>query len=240
MMFLTVDRRRKIKEFTLKPKLLEFLKWVGIDIYRAVKYGRKFQEYGLTLYCGRQGAGKTIGMVEYLERMRVKYPKAIIITNFYYQHQTKPMSSWRDLLEVRNGEDGVIFAIDEIHLEYNSNDWKDFPENLLSEISQQRKQKIKIIASSQVFTRVVKQLREQAFDVVEARTIAGRWTFQRCFDTEDYLAAVDNPDKKIKLPRKWRRSFIMTDKLRELYDSYKKVEAMRSKGYIPRSERGNA
>ena len=75
--------------------------------------------------------------------------------------------------------------------------------------------------------------------MVEARTIAGRWTFQRCFDTEDYLAVVDNPDKKIKIPRKWRRSFIMTDKLRELYDSYKKVEAMRNREYIPRSERGN-
>ncbi len=73
------------------------------------------------------------------------------------------MTSWRDFMEIRNGTKGVLFLIDEIHSEYSSKSWKDFPEELLSEISQQRKQRIKIVATSQIYSRVVKQLREQAF-----------------------------------------------------------------------------
>ena len=61
---------------TLKPKFLDFFKWVLIDIFRMEK--RKFSEYGLTLYCGRQGSGKTLSIVEYLERMRRRYPKCLI------------------------------------------------------------------------------------------------------------------------------------------------------------------
>jgi ATP-dependent Clp protease ATP-binding subunit ClpX len=107
------------------------------------------------------------------------------------------------LLDVRNGEDGVIFAIDEIHAEFSSNAWKDFPPELLREISQQRKQKVKIIASAQVFKDVAVQLRRQCFDVVECRTVGGRWTFQRCFDAEDYNAYVESnatAEKKFAVP----------------------------------------
>jgi ATP-dependent Clp protease ATP-binding subunit ClpX len=226
-----------LKSTRFRPKLLDFLKWVFLDVCFTLKRGKVFAEYGLTLYCGRQGGGKTISMVEYLERMRKKYPKALIITNFGYIHESCSMSSWRDLLEVRNGLDGVIFAIDELQNEYNSNNWKDFPEDLLREITQQRKQRIKIIASSQVFSRVVKQLREQCYEVVECRTVLGRWTFQRCFDAEDYNAVLDNPERKNKLFRKWRYSFVQSDSLRSLYDTYKKIERMRSTEFIPRHER---
>ena len=52
---------------------------------------------------------------------------------------------------LHNGNKGVMFAIDKIHSEWPSASWKDFPEVLLSEITQQRKQLIKIVASSQVF-----------------------------------------------------------------------------------------
>lgn len=233
---------RALKDFIinldLKLKLLNFIKWKQIDVYRAKKYGLGFQEYGLTLFCGKQGAGKTMAMVEYLERMRKKYPNVKIFTNFGYKFENGPMLSWRDLINIRNGLDGVIFAIDEIQNEYNSNDWKDFPESLLSQVTQQRKQRIKIVATSQVFTRVVKQLREQCFEVVECRTIAGRWTFIRCFDAEDYTQAViDNPELKRKVGRKWRHSFVQTDYLRGLYDSYAVIERMRGREFIPRVSR---
>nr|WP_176452299.1 hypothetical protein [Streptococcus thermophilus] len=81
---------------------------------------------------------KQMAMTEYLERMRKKYPKAVICTNFGYIHQTLPMTDWKQIFTVRNGLDGVIFAIDEIQNEYNSASWKNFPEGLLAEITQQR------------------------------------------------------------------------------------------------------
>ena len=54
--------------------------WWVMDI---VHYDRNlFREYGLRLYCGRQGSGKTIGIVYDLEYYRRRYPKLKIYTNF--------------------------------------------------------------------------------------------------------------------------------------------------------------
>ncbi|MGT2757717.1 hypothetical protein [Streptococcus ovuberis] len=207
-------------------KILVFLAYIIHDGFMRLKNGREFREYGLTLYCGRQGAGKTMAMVEYLERMRKLYPKAVICTNFGYVHENFPMTSWKQIFEIRNGLDGVIFAIDEIQNEYNSSSWKNFPEGLLAEITQQRKQRIKIVGTSQVFTRVVKQLREQTFEVVDCRTFLGRWTFTKAFDAEEYNAVCDRPEAKFKLRRLWRKNFVQSKKLREKYDSYAKIEQL--------------
>ncbi len=236
-----MDKFKKFfKEIDFKFKLLNFLKWKLIDCYRLLKYGKKFDEYGCTFYVGRQGSGKTTAMAEYLEfYIKKKYPKCLILTNFNYKNQTAPFTGWHDFFNVRNGLDGVVFAIDEIQNEFNCNDWKDFPESLLSEITQQRKQKIKIICSSQVFTRVAKQIREQAFEVVECRTIAKRWTFLRCFDGEEYNRVIDinDPEIKFKVPRLWRRSFIMTDYIRSLFDTDEKIKKLGNREFLSRAER---
>ncbi len=226
-----------IKPSKLKPKILDFIRWKVVDIIRLFRYGQGFNQYGLSIYCGRQGAGKTMAMVEYLERMKKEYPDCVIVTNFGYKGQTRSMDSWRDLVEIRNGTKGVIFAIDEIQNEYDSTKWKDFPEQLLSQITMQRKQRIKIVATSQVFTRVVKQLREQCFEVIECRTLFGRWTFTRCYDAVEYNAVIDNPEKKSKLFKLWKYSFIQSDYLRERYDSYQVVEKLKTLEILPRSER---
>lgn len=230
--------KKKYSKQNFFIKLFKFIGFKFYDLYHILKYGRPFSEFGVTMFCGRQGAGKTVAMVEYLERMRERYPEVKIITNFGYIHETKPMQSWEDFFNERNGEKGVIFAIDEIQNEYNSTSWKTFPEGLLSEITQQRKQKVKIVATSQVFTRVVKQLREQCFEVVECRTLGGRWTFTKSFDAEEYNAVIDDPEKKRKLRRQWRKNFIQNKRLRELYDSYAKIERLKKTEFIPRHERG--
>ncbi len=77
------------------------------------------------------GSGKTMGIVEQLERIKVAYPKAIICTNIHYIKQDLPLTDWRQLLELRNGTDGVVFVIDEIQNEYDNSKWKDFPERLV-------------------------------------------------------------------------------------------------------------
>lgn len=179
-------------------------------------------------------------MVEYLDRLKDKYPDCKIVTNFNYIRQDMPFTDWRQFTEVRNGLDGVIFAIDELQNEYNSNNWQDFPEELLSTVTMQRKQRIKIVATTQVFTRVVKQLREQCYEVVECKTIFGRWTRQKCFDADDYNRIVDNPNPEVKFKtrKKWRYSFIQSNFIRNLFDSYAVVEQMKNKKFINRNERG--
>lgn len=223
-------KKRKKEKGSVWPKMLQFIGWKFVDLYRLIRYGRQFTEFGITLYCGRQGAGKTIGMVSYLENIRVKYPEAIIVTNFGYKHQTMPFESWQQLFDLRNGTKGVVFAIDELQNEFSSSEWDRFPKGILAQVTMQRKQRIKIIGTSQVFTRVVKALREQCYEVVECKTWLGRWTFLKAFDAEEYNTVIDEPLKKQKLMRTWRKNFIQSDKFRELYDTNLVVERMKQIG----------
>ncbi|MFR8104035.1 MAG: hypothetical protein ACLU8F_02970 [Clostridia bacterium] len=109
-------------------RLLDFLRWKIYDLLLLLINGRKFNLFGVTIFCGRQGSGKTMSMVEYLERIKQQFPNCLVVTNFNYIRQDMPLVDWRQLLETRNGEDGVIFAIDEIQNEYDNSKWKDFPE----------------------------------------------------------------------------------------------------------------
>lgn len=227
-----------LKRPYIKSKPYDLLRWMLVDFLERDKHRGEFREYGFTFYVGRQGAGKTASMVDYLERIKVRYPDCLIVTNFGYYHADRIMRSWRDLLEIRNGTKGVIFAIDEIHSEYSSAAWKDVPDNLLAEISQQRKQRVKIVATAQYFTRVAKPLREQAATVVVCKTFFGRLTSGKVYDAVEYASVVDNPlviGKKLKPIAK--HSFVQSDYFRGCYDTYEKINRMAKLDFIPRGER---
>jgi ATP-dependent Clp protease ATP-binding subunit ClpX len=216
--------------------LPELFYWWFQDIKRYDK--SKFKPYGLYMFCGRQGTGKTMGLVYTLERYRRMYPKVKIYSNMKYKYETAPLKSLNDLLDksMYNGKDGTIFVIDEIQNEFSCATSKDFPETLLSLITMQRKQKIVILATSQVFTRVAKPLREQCFFVIEAFTFLGRYTRLKWFFAEDYNQYIESPNvkKKMKMRKKRKDCFVQTDELRELYDSYALVERISREGFVPK------
>ena len=207
-------------------KLLKYLLRLFGDVKLNIK-SNKFRDYGMTTYVGRQGSGKTMSMVEHLERYRKQYPDIKIMTNFGYIHQDKPLTDWQQLIDERC-DAGIVFAIDEIQNEFDVYESRNFNLEILKVITQQRKQGIKILASSQVFTRVSKPLREQTFEVVECHTVGGRWTFQKCFDADDYNLFIDStdPEKAFKVPRKYRKSFVQNNEIRNLYDSYAVIKSM--------------
>jgi len=76
----------------------------------------------------------------------------------------------------------------------------------------------------------------EQYDVMECRTFFGRWTRAKCYDADDYCSVIDNysPEKKFKLPKRWVRSFIQTDDLRESYDTYEKVQRLSRQGFAPK------
>lgn len=77
------------------------------------------------------------------------------------------------LKHVNNKEYGVIFLIDEIHLELNSLESKNVDIEVMVEISQQRKQRKHIVGTSQVFMRMAKPLREQIHDIIICKCLFG-------------------------------------------------------------------
>ena len=228
----------KLRVPFIRWKWFDLFRWLLVDFLERELHINEFKESGFTFYVGIQGAGKTISMVRYLERMKERYPKCLIVTNFGYYRANYIMKDWRDIITIRNGTDGVIFAIDEIHSEYSASSWKDVPEDILSEVSQQRKQRVKIVATAQFFSRVAKPLREQAVTVVSCTTLWGRLTCNKEYSALQYASVVDNPvivKKRVKPLSK--SSFVQSDALRACYDTYEKIKRMRHVNFIPRGER---
>ncbi|MEK5234097.1 zonular occludens toxin domain-containing protein [Lysinibacillus sp. FSL K6-0232] len=235
------DDITQIKDYTAESFFIKFFKFIYLyfkDLIFLLRNGGIFKEYGVTMYCGQQGAGKTIAMTEYLERMRKRYPNVMIITNYGYIHQTREFNDWKDFFEIRNGADGVIFAIDEIQNEFNNRSWKNFPEELMSEITQQRKQKVKIVCTAQEYLDVAVQLRRQSFFIVDCFTFAERWVFTRCYKRRDYEKALNSTDGFSKVRKIYSKSFIQDAKLRSLYDTEKKIERLERSTFMSKRERG--
>lgn len=225
-----IKKKERYETLTDEPFIFKFIKYFPIyfyDTFNRIKNGG-FNEFGMTTFVGAQGSGKTISLVEKLEQYRKKFPDVYIMTNFGYIHQNEPLNDWQQLIDKRS-EHGIIFAIDEIQNEFDVYESRNFNLDILKVITQQRKQGIKILATSQVFTRVSKPLREQTYEIVECYTVGGRWTFQKCFNADEYNMFIDNTDmnKKFKVRRKWRKNFIQSNRIRNLFDSYAVIESMK-------------
>lgn len=216
--------------------------WCFVDFLRYDKDA--FNLYGVWMFTGKQGSGKTMSLVYWLEKLRKRYPKVKIYTNMGYKFETEPLKSLNDLLDEdkRNGTDGTIFVIDEIQNEFSASTSKNFPESVLSLVTQQRKNHVLILTTSQVFTRVSKPLREQCYRAIECRTIFNRYTMNKHYDGIDYADAFD---KSIDYKSEHRKriqyeSFVQTDKLRNLFDSYQLIDRLSRIGFAPKLPSDNS
>lgn len=221
------------------PFWLKVMRWWVVDIYRFFRYPRETHLYGIWLYCGLYGQGKTMALTEYLTRMRKKYgDKIYISTNYGFKGEDFPLNTWKDLLT--NYDKPVIFGYDEIQNEFNSRDYKNFPYELVKLLTQNRKGHGKqIVGTAQRYGRVDKTIRELCTHVVECRrAYFGRVTKTKKYDVEDYEQMLAETDvmRKRKTPCK-RYSFIQTDKLRESYDTLQMLETAKTKEYVSASEK---
>lgn len=223
------------------PYFALFIKWKVIDIYRFFKYPRKLHLFGIKMLCGLYGQGKTIALTYYLDTMKKKYgDKIYVATNYYYKGQDFPITHWKDLL--KDYDRPIIFGYDEIQNEFNSRDYQNFPYELLTELTQNRKGHGKqIICTAQRFVRVDKIFRELCQEVGECKTLFGRYTKVRWYLLDDYEQLINSigVDKKRKVRPIRKESFVQDDYIRNQYNSYKKLESARQKEYINRNERVN-
>lgn len=221
------------------PFLIKVLRWLVVDLVRLFTQPRKVHLYGIWLYCGLYGQGKTMALTEYLTRMRAKYgDKIYISTNYGFKGEDFPLTTWKELLTEYDRP--VIFGYDEIQNEFNSRDYRNFPYELVKLLTQNRKGHGKqIVGTAQRYTRVDKTIRELCTHVVECRkSWFGRVTRLKKYDVEDYEMFLNEIDvrKKAKIPCQ-RYRFIQTDELRNSYDSFKMLDSARQKEYVSASEK---
>ena len=185
-----------------------------------------FIHQGCIIFTGRQGYGKTIAMVEQCNIWQREYPKAHVITNLSYAYQNDVLNSWEDLIDYKNDIQGVICLIDEMQNWFSSNQSKNFPPEMLEVITQNRKNRRVIMGTAQSFNRLAKPIREQATEVRKCFTIFGCITF-----VHRVTADLDSNGDVVKWKHRGFYYFVHTDDLRESYDTYKVIEALRKSGF---------
>lgn len=120
---------------------------------------------GIVCFCGEQGSGKTLSAVRYVYNICKQYPKIRVVSNMALNwdldNEVKPYSGAEDMLHEDNGEYGIIFLLDEMHIEFNSLESKGMDAHIFELVSQQRKARKHIVGTSQVFGRLAKPFREQ-------------------------------------------------------------------------------
>ena len=128
------------------------------------------------------------------------------------------------LKEIENGEFGVLYLIDEIHLEFNSLESKNIPIEVMIEVSQQRKQRKHIVGTSQVYMRLAKPLREQIKNVVVCRNFFSCFQWNKLIDGE---TSHEENGKLVFDTQKFIFWFHSTN-LYKSYDTYKKMKRYRN------------
>ena len=147
-----------------------------------------FQYAGLWCFSGSQGSGKTLLMMHLLKQVLEESPNAIVVSNIsIYGVPSYPYTGIDDFEEYKNGRDGVIFVIDEIHTLFNSLESKNMPLSTMQVWCQNRKNRRLILGTSQRFNRISKGVREQVTWNYECRKgIAGVFYSYRVYDGSEY------------------------------------------------------
>ena len=127
------------------------------------------------------------------------------------------------LKDIENGEEGVLYLMDEIHLEFNSLESKNIPIEVMVEISQQRKQRKHIVGTSQVYMRMAKPLREQIKNVVICRNFFKCLQWNRLIDGE----TTHEENGKLAFDTQKYIFWIHSPSLYKMYDTYKKMKRYR-------------
>lgn len=190
-----------------------------------------FPYHGLIMICGEQGSGKTCCMVHMLQSLKKMYPMVHISSNIALDFQDSEITSPDDIILKNNGEYGCIKVLDEIQNWFNSCESGSFPPEMLSEISQQRKQHSLFIGTSQLFHRISKPIREQTHYLLMPMTIAGCMTIVRV-----YKPKLDDDGNVEKMRRLKTYMFVHNDEIRNAYDTFEKVKRLSVKGWKPRAE----
>lgn len=204
---------------------------------------------GSRVYKGFQGSGKTLSMVKYAKDLLKAYPDMVIFSNiniygieqlyyhqayddeqkcYYYERDNGNYQFIHDdellkhALMFRNGTGGVLVLLDEAHLYFNKKTGISL--DVLTAISQQRKDRKRLVFSSQIWEELDISLRKQVKEIVNCRCLLGFLQINTIFNGETlrYQHNLDGSSgynaKKIST-----EIFKHSDYLYNSYNTYQKI-----------------
>lgn len=187
---------------------------------------------GILCFCGEQGSGKTLSAVHYVYNLASAFPRAQVVTNvgltWDLPNDIVSYTGPEQMLELDNGDYGIIFLLDEMHIEFNSLESKGMDAHIFELVSQQRKARKHIVGTSQVFGRLAKPFREQFKYAVCCDNFAGLIFRQQIFKAMNVASGEDITTRLC--PRATKFYFPAPSDF-QVYDTTQIIRRMRNNGF---------
>lgn len=223
-----------------------FLAYIIYDflIRRKLKLYKQFFGWGIHLYTGRFGSGKTITMCQYAYNLCVKYPQLSILTNLKLDNfpEHTRILSLNHATDVLNAPRDCLVLIDEIGTIFNSRDFSSgqnsVPKPLFQHLCQCRKRNMMILGTVQKYNLLDKQIRDISADVnVCVPFLSHPYTRSvkvYTYDVDEYEMYMSN---RMYNPRcEHKQMFIQSNLYRNLYNTEQLIDNMLKDDYISDKE----
>lgn len=185
-----------------------------------------FKPQGLIIFTGRQGNGKTVSLMEHAINLLDTYPEAKCLSNTKFAYMDRPLKHWEQLIDFKNGHKGIVVIMDELQNWFGSNQSRNFPPEMLSVITQNRKNRRVILGTAQNFYLLAKPIRSQCTEIRQCMTFAGVLTVV----TRKEPVCDESGDVK-ELKFRGMYFFVHSERLRKSYDTYSVIESLRKSGF---------
>lgn len=186
---------------------------------------------GTRVYKGFQGSGKTLSMVHYCLQVMKEFPDCLVFSNIKMNHERVIYFSTNDELEeilnLSPGDKGCLLLLDEAHLFFNKK--RGISLDFLAAISQQRKNRFRIIMSSQIWEELDISLRKQVKEIVNCRSLFRTLIVNEVYDGE--TLTYDKKEGGYTATKRATEIFHMTKSETSVYDTYQRIS--RNDEYSP-------
>lgn len=178
---------------------------------------------GSRVYKGFQGSGKTLSMVKYAIDLSKKFPNCYVFSNIKingiknYQYIEND-DILKYALTIKRGAEGVLVLLDEAHLYFNKKNGISL--DVLTCISQQRKDRRRLVFSSQIWEELDISLRKQVKEIVSCRRV-GPIQINTISDGESLT--YDKLQGAYVAKKLYTEVFKHNNELYNAYDTYQKI-----------------
>lgn len=213
-------------------------------IYLYLKLYKNFYGYGIHLFVGAFGAGKTSVMCKGAFELCERYKDVTILTNLKltnFPSHTR-IIQFKNIYDIINAPPDTIVLWDEIGTEVNSRDFmsgkKSLPKSVFQHLCQCRKRNMMIYATVQRFSHLDKQIRDITADVTECNGYMSH-PFTRYFVTDTYsLSDYELYQSNLLYKPEPISStvYVQSSMNRCLYDTSELIKSMLEKDYISDDE----
>lgn len=194
-------------------------------------HGAVYNEFGIDMYIGNFGQGKTLSMVKRAYQLKKVFGDDLtIISNIHLKNiDYVPLINFQQLIDLEEESEnkGYLVLIDEISTVLSHRNYANFPIELIGLLCQQRKRHIKILCTCQKYFMVDKIFRGITSRVIEC---GKSWRIGKLttYDAWDYENATD----KRNLHRLFYKYWFITNRFFNMYDTSQMITKDMAKDFI--------